>query len=467
MTTRNDVTASWVARDARATVRAGPGAIHLRQAERLRTLVAYARSRSRFYGEQYQGLPAGIADLQQLPPTDKKQLMARFDDWVTDPEVTLPAVRSFVAGPGNLGADFLGRYAVFTTSGSTGVPTLLVQDRSTLAVMNGLMVVRYLRAVPAATWVRVFARGGRLAAVFASGGHFLSATMFERRLRARASRRRRARFLSVLDPLPQLVEQLNGFRPAILSSYASALGVLAAEQEAGRLRIRPALVFSGGEPLLPGTRQRVEAAFGAPLTDTYSASEALPLALPCRRGRQHVNADWYILEPVDEARRPVPPGRRSASALVTNLANFVQPLIRYELGDSITIGAQPCPCSSPLPTVEVEGRTDDVLKLPSPGAGWVELLPMALATVVEETPGVHRFQVLQTAPAALTVRLEPGPDAALSDVWGRVSGRLRGYLDQQGLPAVALDLSPDPPAANPASGKLRHIICAVLHRTGR
>jgi hypothetical protein len=29
---------------------------------------------------------------------------------------------------------------------------------------------------------------------------------------------------------------------------------------------------------------------------------------------------------------------------------------------------------------------------------------------------------------------------------------------------VALELSPDPPAANPASGKLRHIVSAVPRR---
>jgi hypothetical protein len=70
--------------------------------------------------------------------------MARFDDWVTDPAVTRAGVEEFVADLDNLGADFLGRYVVFTTSGSTGVPALLVQDRRALAVMNGVTYVRAL-----------------------------------------------------------------------------------------------------------------------------------------------------------------------------------------------------------------------------------------------------------------------------------------------------------------------------------
>ena len=48
--------------------------------------------------------------------------MARFDDWVTDRAVNRAGVEEFVASLDNLGRDFLGRYVVFTTSGSTAYP---------------------------------------------------------------------------------------------------------------------------------------------------------------------------------------------------------------------------------------------------------------------------------------------------------------------------------------------------------
>ena len=66
-----------------------------------------------------------------------------------------------------------------------------------------------------------------------------------------ASRRRIARFYSVLDPLPQLVDQLNAFQPAFLGTYASGLAAQTAEQEAGRLRISPLVITTGGELLSP------------------------------------------------------------------------------------------------------------------------------------------------------------------------------------------------------------------------
>jgi hypothetical protein len=72
--------------------------------------------------------------------------MARFDDWVTDPSVTRVGVEEFVADPRHLGRDFLGRYMVFTT-GSMGVPALILQDRRTVAVMTGLT------SLPPADWL--------------------------------------------------------------------------------------------------------------------------------------------------------------------------------------------------------------------------------------------------------------------------------------------------------------------------
>ena len=236
--------------------------------------------------------------------------MARFDDWVTDPLVTRADVAAFVADPDNIGRDYQGRYVVFITSGSTAEPAMLVQDRDALAVMFGVTYARSAGVLPLRLLSRIVARGSRQAAVYATGGHFLSATLFERRLRAHRFRRRYSRMFSVLDPLPVLVNELNDFQPALLGTYASALGVLTDEQEAGRLRICPLVITSGGELLLPSVKHRAAQVFGDVVTETFNASEATPLSLPCRLGRLHLNTDWYIVEAVDAEGNPVPNGQR-------------------------------------------------------------------------------------------------------------------------------------------------------------
>src|SRR4051794_36496905 len=151
--------------------------------------------------------------------------------------------------------------------------------------MTGLAYVRDVGLLTPRDLWRVLQGDGRQVAVFATGGHYLGATMMERRLRARPWRRKIARLFSVLTPLPDLVRQLNAFRPALLGGYPSVLDLLAQEQTAGRLRIRPAVVTMAGETLTPAVRSRLEHAFACRIMESYSASEATPLALPCRHGR--------------------------------------------------------------------------------------------------------------------------------------------------------------------------------------
>jgi phenylacetate-CoA ligase len=456
-----ELTAPWVAWDAWRAARSGPAALTARQAARLEALIGHARRASRFYAELYREVPSGPISPEafyQLPPVTKPELMARFDEWVTDPSVTRAGVEQFVADLDNLGRDFLRRYVVFTTSGSTGVPALLVQDRRAVAVMTGLSYVRALGVLTPRLLARMVTRQPRQAAVFATGGHFLSTTMFQRRLRTAPFRRQITRFYSVLDPLPKLVDELNAFQPAFLGTYASVLAALTGEQEAGRLRISPLVITSGGELFSPAAQRRAEQAFGCLVNQSYAASEAMPLALPCRYGRLHLNSDWFVMEPIDAHGRPVPPGTRSDSLLVTNLANYVQPVIRYQLGDSVVISHRGCVCGSPLATISVEGRTDEILRLPHAGGGQTVLLPMAVATVVEETPGVRRYQVLQTAPDVLTVRLDHDPRTDRVEVWQRVRAGLADLLRAHGAVDVELQLAAEPPQANPRSGKLRHVL---------
>ena len=215
-----------------------------------------------------------------------------------------------------------------------------------------------------------------------------------------------ARGFSILDPLPHLVAQLNDYRPVYLASYPTMLSLLAEERAAGRLRIDPLHLWSGGELLAASARVEIERAFGCPVVNEYGASECMSIAYGCREGWLHVNADWVLLEPVDGDYHPTPPGEPSHTVLLTNLANRVQPIIRYDLGDSVLAKPEPCACGSPLPAIHVEGRHDDVVSMVAPDGRIVRLLPLALTTVVEEAANVQRFQIVQTSADRLLLRLD-------------------------------------------------------------
>ncbi len=166
---------------------------------------------------------------------------------------------------------------------------------------------------------------------------------------------------AVTQPLPDIVRELNAYQPAFVSSYPTVLALLADEQAAGRLAHSPGgAVVRRRRPVAAGAA-RIERVFGCPLQNEYGASECLTIGHGCREGWLHINADWVMLEPVDRDYRPTPPGELSHTVLLTNLANVVQPIIRYDLGDSVRAKAGACACGSPLPAIQVEGRSDDVL----------------------------------------------------------------------------------------------------------
>lgn len=448
---------------AKAGREGGPGILR-RQSERLQDLVAFARENSPHLARCYGDVPARVANIQQLPALDKANLMAHFDDWVTDSRVTRDQAEAFIADPGLIGHDFMDRYMVCTTSGATGTPALLIHDQHALTVYNVLGYVRSLRTALTLRHVGDLVRGrARLAAVFVTGGHFLGSTMMARRHRAMPWRARTQRLFSALLPEQQLVDELNAFSPVILGGYPSVLELLAQHQITGNLHIHPSLVSAAGETLTEDARQRISSAFGCHVTNYYGSSEAVGLTFECVAQRLHVNSDWYILEPIDGDGCRIEAGQMSEDVLVTNLANRIQPIIRYRLGDRVAMNSDPCRCGSPFPGIRVEGRTGDVLEFPSLHGQPVRILPLALVTVAEETPGVARCQLIQTAPTTLRVRLSVKGSTREPEVWDHLQGRLTSYLDSQGVSGVRIERAPEGPRPHPHSGKFRQVYSELGH----
>jgi phenylacetate-coenzyme A ligase PaaK-like adenylate-forming protein len=453
-------TLNWLALcwDSWLAGRSGLDSVLARRENRLRQMVAWARAHSPFYRERYRGLRPEAGGLAALPPVTRHELMAQFDRWVTDPAITREAVRAFVADRSRVGQPFLGRYAAWTSSGTTGEPGLYLQDAEALAVYDALQSVRFgATALRPNFLLDLLARGGRFAMVAATGGHFAGVASIERLRQLNPLMASRMRVVSILQPISALVQELNALQPGCIATYPTAAAVLAHEQADGRLAISPAAVWTGGEWLSGGTRQHVQTVFGCPVVDDYGASECMSIASDCGHGWLHLNADWVVLEPVDRDYRPVAAGTPSHTVLLTNLANKVQPIIRYDLGDSVTFKPGACECGSALPALRVEGRQDDLLAFPARDGTTVRLLPLALTTVLEEEAEVFEFQLVQSAPERLAVRLIEGERAA----WSRVYEALRAYLGQQGLRGVEPVLDTEPPARSPISGKVRRMVRAL------
>ncbi|WP_251523185.1 phenylacetate--CoA ligase family protein [Robertmurraya korlensis] len=435
--------------------RGKPEDVLSRQQSRLADLINFARSNSQYYAQKYSELPERITSLQQIPPVTKSELMDHFNDWVTDPEITIEGVKEFVSNMSLVGYLYLGRYMVSTTSGSTGVPGIFIQDKDSDTIMKTLMAIRGTTKLKWSDILKVAAKGGRNAAVCSTAGHFTAFSTAER-LRLKRPSNGKIRAFSIQSPLSTLVKELNEYQPALIGGYATAMEILAEEQKAGRLNIQPVAILLGGEKLYPNVREKLGSVFQARVLDLYGGTEATAMTFECEEGQFHVNTDWIIFEPVDEYYQPVPPGKQSHSVLITNLANRIQPLIRYELTDRVIMSPESCKCGRPFPVVQVEGRTDDILKFSTNGQ-IVHILPLALKTIVEEIPGVRCFQLIQTAPDQLTVRLEVDEGNLRDQVWENVREALLDYFATQGLTNLLIEKSDELPQRNPKSGKYQHV----------
>ncbi len=436
-----------------------PTAVAHRARARLTHLVDFARRRSPFYARHLRNVARADAfALADLPAVSKCELMAHFDDWATDHAVTRAAVDAFIDRAENIGDSFLGRYVVWTSSGSTGTPGIFVQDERSLALYNALELVRFRGLGPMQWLPHMLSTDERYALVAATGGPFAGCATAARLVRTQPWLANALRVISILQPLDELVAALNEFQPTCLASYPSVANVLAEEQRAGRLRLRLAELWCGGEQLSAAVRRQAEQSFACRLREAYGASEFMSIAWSCADGALHVNSDWVLLEPVDADLQPTAPGQISHTTLLTNLANLTQPLIRYDIGDRMQCLAAPCACGSEFPAIRVEGRTDDTLEFDGTAGHVVKLLPLALATVLEEGAEVHGFQLVRRDSATIELRL-PSCEQR-ENTAQRCRQQLRRFLRRQHLENVQVLWRGDAPAPDPVSGKLRCVIAS-------
>ena len=412
------------------------------QQARLGKLLRHAGEKSPYYRELLAG--AG-GRFEALPPTTKPVMMENFDRLLTDRQVTMERVEAFMQDLDHVGRMLDGKYLVFRTSGSTGHPAVVLYDRPMIDVSSAVAACRtFARKQDLRAFMR---HGKRTAGVFADHGFYLACGM-SRYLQLTMPGRQTKITVDVNAPEQDIVRALNDFRPAMLSGYPSSLALLA---DCGELAIRPDVVITGGELLTGEVRRKLSGKFGCYVQTHYSCTEAGEIACECSEGHLHINEDWVILEPVDEAYRPVGCGVLSDRVLVTNLANFIQPLIRYELTDRVIVHDEPCACGRHTRWLEIEGRTDDTLTL----AGGVRVAPMSLYKILEEVRAIRRFQLVQKAPDRLELRMvSDEPEAAFREA----EQALRAFLTARGVPDAEITLSDRPPEADRESGKFKHIL---------
>ena len=144
------------------------------QARRLKKLVSYAKTNSSYYKRLY----ADISDdfsLSDLPIISKPEMMANFDEFVTDNNITMSRIDNFTKNTENIGRMLDGKYLVFKTSGSTGNPAVVLYDKQNIDVSSAVAALRtFARRSDYDAFMK---HGKKTAGVFANYGFYLACGM--------------------------------------------------------------------------------------------------------------------------------------------------------------------------------------------------------------------------------------------------------------------------------------------------
>jgi phenylacetate-CoA ligase len=244
--------------------------------------------------------------------------------------------------------------------------------------------------------------------------------------------------LSAAQPLSELTAALDRFQPAALNGYPSALAMLATEQLEGRLHIAPRGISTSSEVRTPEMTARIRAAWGIEPYDLLGLTETGITAYDCDAHRgMHLLEDRCLFEVVDEHGRPVPDGTAGHKVLVTNLDNYAQPFIRFEVTDLVTLTAEPCECGRTTRRITaLEGRSDDILELPAVAGGTVRVHPIHLRSPLAAMAEIAQYQIVEAADGldvTIVVTAGAGADAAR-----RVAATLGDKLAAQGVAPLAI-----------------------------
>ena len=326
----------------------------------------YVMAHSEFYRHKFGAAAEGVdslARLVDLPFTTKdevrKSLLAR------------PPLGRHAAAP------LASVVRIQSSSGTTGMPTFVAATAEDLATWNAMGArVFYANGFRPQDWVmHAYAMGRGFVGGLVNVDHLQHLGCCVIPLGAEAGTERLLRAVDHLRPVamcgtPSMVSHLGAAAPDVLGKPASELSVRK--------------ISVGGEPGAgePAIRAQMESLWSADVRDmmggadfgsTYWAEcdrkDGMHL---CSQGALHVE----IIDPGTLESLPIEEGA-TGELVYTALARRATPLIRYRMGDLVTVTATGCGCGRTGYRIEAHGRTDDMLIVRG-----VNVFPAAIKEVV-------------------------------------------------------------------------------------
>jgi phenylacetate-coenzyme A ligase PaaK-like adenylate-forming protein len=411
------------------------------QALSFHKLLQYVWNQSNFYHEYYSSYGIKERDLanvtvRDLPLVTKNTLMENFDAVVTDSRLRKTVLEKWLQNNHDPRQNFHDNFVVVHSSGSSGNIGIFVYDLATWQLANSVLA-SHLPAL-----VNNGERKTRFAFYLASHGHFAGVSTAVR-MRPDVNE---WLILSVLEPVENVVAQLNNFQPHQLGGYSSVVATLAELELKGKLHIQPQRIIVSGDKLTSSMGHTIYEAWRAPIYDVYSASEATWIALKESEQDQMVVLDELnIVEVLTDKNEPATLGGEGR-VIVTNLYNCILPILRYELGDHVVLGLEQS--KAPFTTIrDIRGRASTALPVILNDGTRDAINHIVLSEFY--VPGVEKVQFISKRPDHVQVIY-----TGQSDLDSLVSEQFQRILKMKGASQTSFEIVRREHIANdPTTGK--------------
>ena len=172
-----------------------------------------------------------------------------------------------------------------------------------------------------------------------------------------------------------------------IPSYAIHLAEVFREEGIDPKDTKLHTLFIGAEPHTEEQRRRIERMLGVKAYNSFGMTEmnGPGVAFECEyQNGMHLWEDNYIVEIVDpDTLEPVPDGELGEMVLTT-LDRTMMPILRYRTRDLTRIINEPCPCGRTHRRIDrIKGRTDDMFIIKG-----VNVFPMQVEKVLVQFPGL-------------------------------------------------------------------------------
>ena len=242
---------------------------------------------------------------------------------------------------------------------------------------------------------------------------------------------------------------LQDFAPRILfatPSYALSLAETAQQMGVDLAPLPVSVGVFGAEPWSEAMRAALDEQWGFKACDIYGLSEIIGpgVASECVEARNGLHGweDCFLFETIDPDTGEVLPIGEEGELVITTLAKWAQPMIRYRTRDITRLTDEPCSCGRTHARImRVTGRSDDMLIIRG-----VNVYPSQIESVLVGRPGIapHYQLVIQREGTmdVMTVEVEAADGVPPSD-YDKIEGEVQHILkDRVGITCRVVVLAP-------------------------